>query len=37
MESNDEGNFEIKITDFGFSCFYDPHKGLKLKLGTKMY
>ena len=25
MESNDPENYEIKITDFGFSCFYDPN------------
>ena len=32
--SNDINNFEIKISDFGFSCFFDPKYGLNLNLGT---
>ena len=28
---------QIKITDFGFSCFTDPVKGLKTNLGTVAY
>ena len=26
--SKDQNNLEIKVTDFGFSCFYDPDLGL---------
>ena len=30
MVSDDKDNFEIKITDFGMSTFFDPSKGLSL-------
>jgi serine/threonine protein kinase len=24
LESNDKNNLDVKISDFGFSCFFDP-------------
>ena len=27
----------IKITDFGFACFYDPKEGLNDVLGSPLY
>ena len=35
--SKDQNNLEIKVTDFGFSCFYDPDLGLEIQLGTALY
>jgi len=35
LETNDD--LEIKITDFGFSCFFDPRVGLKLDIGSPAY
>ena len=29
MMSKDNKNLEVKITDFGFSSFFDPDEGLK--------
>ena len=35
LESRDA--LEIKITDFGFSCFFDPKVGLNLDIGSPAY
>ena len=32
LESKDVDNLSVKIADFGFSCFFDPEKGLDLVL-----
>ena len=37
LESKDLNSLDIKISDFGFSCFFDPTKGLNLVLGTPLY
>ena len=37
LESKDRNNLEIKISDFGFSCFFDPKEGLDLVLGSPLY
>ena len=37
LVSKDQGDLTIKITDFGFSCFYDPDVGLEIQLGTALY
>jgi len=37
LESKDKNNLDIKISDFGFSCFFDPELGLELKLGSLLY
>jgi len=37
LESKDKNSLEIKISDFGFSCFFDPKKGLDLVLGSPLY
>ena len=37
MTSSDKDNLEVKITDFGFSCFFDPKYGLEIQLGTALY
>ena len=37
MKYKDTDNFEIRISDFGFSCFFDPSVGLELQLGTLPY
>ena len=37
MESKDPDNFDIKISDFGFSCFFDPEEGLETVLGSPLY
>ena len=37
LESKDKDSLEIKISDFGFSCFFDPKKGLDLVLGSPLY
>lgn len=37
LESQDIENLNVKIADFGFSCFFDPHEGLKLVLGSPLY
>jgi serine/threonine protein kinase len=28
LESKDPSNLSVKISDFGFSCFFDPKIGL---------
>ena len=30
-------NLEVKISDFGFSCIFDPEEGLDLILGSPLY
>lgn len=37
LESKEISNLNIKIADFGFSCFYDPDQGLDLVLGSPLY
>ena len=37
LESKDENNLNVKIADFGFSCFFDPEQGLDLVLGSPLY
>lgn len=35
--SGDDDDFQIKLTDFGFSCFFDPKAKLSLCLGSPLY
>jgi calcium-dependent protein kinase len=37
LESTDVQKLNLKITDFGFACFFDPSKGLKDVLGSPLY
>ena len=37
LESNDSKDLEIKITDFGFACYFDPNQGLETVLGSALY
>lgn len=37
LVSKDNDDLTIKVTDFGFSCFYDPDLGLEIQLGTALY
>ena len=37
LESKDVNNLTVKISDFGFSCFFDPERGLDLVLGSPLY
>jgi calcium-dependent protein kinase len=37
LESKNKDCLHIKLADFGFSCFFDPHIGLKLVLGSPLY
>jgi serine/threonine protein kinase len=37
LESDDLKNLNIKITDFGFACFFDPDQGLSDVLGSPLY
>ena len=30
----DEGTYNIKVIDFGVSCYFDPNKNLTLAIGT---
>ena len=32
-----KGSFDIKVTDFGFSSFFDPKKGLNDIVGTPLF
>lgn len=36
LENND-GQLDVKIADFGFSCIYDPKDGLDTMIGTPLY
>lgn len=37
LEDADLDNFDLKITDFGFACFFNPKQGLKDVLGSPLY
>eukprot|EP00349_Pseudokeronopsis_sp_Brazil_P010027 CAMPEP_0202977988 /NCGR_PEP_ID=MMETSP1396-20130829/84578_1 /ASSEMBLY_ACC=CAM_ASM_000872 /TAXON_ID= /ORGANISM="Pseudokeronopsis sp., Strain Brazil" /LENGTH=371 /DNA_ID=CAMNT_0049716843 /DNA_START=500 /DNA_END=1614 /DNA_ORIENTATION=- len=37
LESDKDGALNIKMTDFGFACFYNPEKGLTDVLGSPLY
>ena len=37
IDSSKQNLLEVKISDFGFSCFFDPEKGLDLVLGSTLY
>lgn len=37
LESSDKNNLNIKITDFGFACFFKPGEGRKEVLGSPLY
>jgi serine/threonine-protein kinase ULK/ATG1 len=37
LESEDVTNLNVKVTDFGFACFYDPKQGLSDVLGSPLY
>jgi len=37
LEGKTYKNCEIKISDFGFSCFFEPSEGLELVLGSPLY
>ena len=36
-ESSEPGKLNVKLTDFGFACFYSPERGLKQVLGSPLY
>ena len=36
-EQTGDSSINLKLTDFGFACFYDPDKGLKQVLGSPLY
>jgi len=36
-ESTEPGKLNIKLTDFGFACFYKTERGLKQVLGSPLY
>jgi len=37
LESDEVNNLNIKITDFGFACFFNPKEGLMDVLGSPLY
>lgn len=37
LENNDSENFSIKLTDFGFACFFLSGEGKKDVLGSPLY
>jgi calcium-dependent protein kinase len=37
LESTNIENLSIKITDFGFACFFNPSEGLRDVLGSPLY
>jgi calcium-dependent protein kinase len=37
LENRDPENFSIKLTDFGFACFFLPGEGKKEVLGSPLY
>jgi len=37
MASKNLDDLKIKLTDFGFSCFFNPKIGLKKQLGSPLY
>ncbi len=37
LENNDPDDLKIKLTDFGFACFFLPGEGRKDILGSPLY
>lgn len=37
MCNGEDDNLIIKLTDFGFACFFDPKKKMDVILGTPIY
>ncbi|CDW81372.1 protein kinase domain containing protein [Stylonychia lemnae] len=37
LENEDVNNLNVKMTDFGFACFFDPAKGVSQTLGSPLY
>ena len=37
LDSTDKDELEVKITDFGFACYFDPKQGLDTVLGSALY
>lgn len=37
LDSKNKKVLDVKISDFGFSCFFDPQQGLDLVLGSPLY
>lgn len=37
LESKERGKLDVKISDFGFACFFDPENGLETVLGSALY
>lgn len=37
LESKSNDEIDVKLADFGFSCFFDPSQGMSLKLGSPLY
>jgi serine/threonine protein kinase len=38
LESKDKNNMNVKITDFGFACYFNPSQGgLTDVLGSPLY
>jgi serine/threonine protein kinase len=37
LEFKEKNKLDIKISDFGFSCFFDPQTGLDTVLGSPLY
>lgn len=36
-DTDDPGKINVKLTDFGFACFFQEDKKLELSLGSPMY
>jgi len=36
-ESLEPGKLNLKLTDFGFACFFSPEIGLRQVLGSPLY
>lgn len=37
LEHSDSTNFNVKITDFGFACFFKPEQRITETLGSPLY
>ena len=37
LDSTDKDELEVKLTDFGFACYFDPKQGLDTVLGSALY
>lgn len=37
LEQKNSSDLSVKISDFGFSCYFDPKDGLDLALGSPLY